>query len=103
MELSPFQRVGAFMAVVLVLAGLGVYLFLPHSSSAASSWAASRHRGTSPQSSSRAPIRPPPSTPASTSASADIYQWLPFTESGLASAAAKTTTFAGHYGTYAYT
>lgn len=32
----------------------------------------------------------------------DIYQWLPFTQAGLASAAAVTTEFATDYGTYSY-
>lgn len=109
MELSPFQRFAAFAVVVLVLAGLGVYLFLPHLSSAAS-----RHPGTNPApaskppaasdapAASQAPTQPPTGATASGSASPDIYQWLPFTESGLASAAGTTTAFAGHYGTYSY-
>lgn len=98
MELSPVQRFAAFVVVVLVLAGLGAYLFLPHWVSAAG-----RHRVTNPGSASHAPARPPRSPAASVSASPDIYQWLPFTQSGLASAAGTATAFAGHYGTYSYT
>jgi len=33
----------------------------------------------------------------------DIYQWLPFTESGLASAARVTVAFGNDYGTFSYT
>lgn len=95
MELSPFQRFAAFGIVVLVLAGLGAYLFAPRWSAAAG-----RHHGTKP---GAAPAQPLPSAAASGSASPDIYQWLPFTESGLASAAGAATAFAGHYGTYSYT
>ncbi len=98
MELSPFQRFAAFAVVVLVLAGLGAYLFVPHWISAAG-----RHRVAHHGTASQAPTQHPPSPAASGSASPDIYQWLPFTESGLASAAGTTTAFAGHYGTYSYT
>jgi hypothetical protein len=98
MELSPFQRFAAFVVVVLVLAGLGAYLFVPHFISAPG-----RDRGTYRGSASQASAHPPPGPAASRAASADIYQWLPFTESGLASAARTTTAFAGHYGTYSYT
>jgi hypothetical protein len=98
MELSPFQRFAAFGIVVLVLAGLGAYLFAPRWSAAAG-----RHHGTKPGAASQAPAQPLPSAAASGSASPDIYQWLPFTESGLASAAGAATAFAGHYGTYSYT
>lgn len=98
MELSPFQRFAAFGIVVLVLAGLGAYLFAPRWSAAAG-----RHHGTKPGAASQPPAQPLPSAAASGSASPDIYQWLPFTESGLASAAGAATAFAGHYGTYSYT
>jgi len=99
-ELSPFQRFAAFAVVVLVLAGLGAYLFLPQSSAA---------RG-SPQpahSGSVSPAHAP--SPASTSApgpsgqaAPDIYQWLPFSQSDLASASATTISFGAHYGTFSY-
>lgn len=98
MELSPFQRFSAFVTVVLVLAGLGAYLFLPRWSSVPG-----QHHGTKSGQASQGPIQPPPSPAAYGSPSPDIYQWLPFTQSGLASAAGTTTAFAGHYGTYSYT
>lgn len=100
MELTPFQRFAAFAVVVLVLAGLGAYLFLPHSSAAV-------RNGGKAQPRSSGSAAPPPSPPASRPPQSgkpapDIYQWLPFTKSGLASAAATTTAFARDYGTYSY-
>ena len=99
MELSPFQRFAAFAVIVLVLAGLGAYLFLPQSSAGGTprptpSGPASPGHGSSPAS---------PSAPASSGlAVPDIYQWLPFTPSDLASASATTISFAAHYGTFSY-
>jgi hypothetical protein len=96
-ELTPVQRVAAFAVVVLVLAGLGVYLFLPRPSAAADADGASPRPSPSPTNgpSSASPV------PAG-AAQPDIYQWLPFTKAGLASAAAATTAFARDYGTYSY-
>lgn len=100
MELSPVQRIAAFAVIVAVLAGLGVWLFLPKSSAASGS--PPGHTTSSP------PSRPssPPSSPGSGTGgtgTANIYQWLPFTEAGLASAARLTTQFATDYGTFSYT
>ena len=97
MELTPVQRVAAFAVVVLVLAGLGVYLFLPRPSAAADAGGASHRHSPSPTNgpSSASPV-------PSGEAQPDIYQWLPFTQAGLASAAAATTAFARDYGTYSY-
>jgi hypothetical protein len=96
MELTPFQRIAAFAAVVLVLAGLGAYLFLPHSSAAV-------RKGGAAQPRSSGPASPPVSPPGQSGQRApDIYQWLPFTQAGLTSAAATTTAFAKDYGTYSY-
>jgi hypothetical protein len=107
MELSPVQRFGAFVVVVLVLAGLGAYLLLPHRSAASD-----RHDGAHPRCANSPSARrcassaptPQPGNPApSGQAAPDIYQWLPFTQAGLASAVSATTTFAQHYGTFSYT
>jgi hypothetical protein len=43
------------------------------------------------------------SSPPVTGGQPDIYQWLPFTSSGLAAAAAIATRFGAAYGTYSYT
>src|SRR5215470_17415126 len=98
MDLSPVQRFAAFVVVVLVLAGLGAYLFLPHPSAADNRSAGVNHR-CAHSASARRSASPAPSGPA---APPDIFQWLPFTQAGLASAARVTTTFAQHYGTFSY-
>jgi hypothetical protein len=109
MELSPVQRLLTFAVVVLVLAGLGVYLFLPKPSAGAEakpgSSPASRHQSASPAPGSTSSPTAKPSSAASGAGGVkapDIYNWLPFTPSGLASAASLTTRFAADYGTYSY-
>jgi hypothetical protein len=95
-ELSPLQRRAAFGVVVLVLAALGAYLLGPvaHGSP----------RPSSPQRSSSPPARPSPAATASPPPSGpDIYQWLPFTQAGLAAAASVTVRFGDEYGTFSYT
>src|SRR6266568_1452474 len=85
MELSPFQRLAAFAVVVLVLAGLGAYLFLPQSPATGSGRSPS-HPGSSSPAPAPSPGGPAPSGQATPSGQAapDIYQWLPFTQAGLA-------------------
>jgi hypothetical protein len=114
MELSTAQRRLVFAVIVLVLAGLGVYLL--DSAESGSSQAStgptaspSHHRAPA----STPPASPPPTasdtSPAAGSPSAgpsqppDIYQWLPFSKAGLASAASVTTRFGEAYGTFSYT
>jgi hypothetical protein len=96
-ELSPVQRFAAFAVVVLVLAGLGAYLFLPQSGAAGTG-----QLPTSPRSSAPAPIASPGTSSPAAQTVPDIYQWLPFTRAGLARAAAVTMSFATRYGTYSY-
>lgn len=97
MELTTVQRFAAFTVVVLVLAGLGAYLFLPRSSAATDTSGAGQSRSPSPT------PTPAPADPVPVGeAQPDIYQWLPFTQAGLSSAAAATTAFARDYGTYSY-
>lgn len=102
MDMTPAQRKAVFALIVLVLAGIGVYLVVPGA------------RGAGPQASSHSPARPHPTRPPATQAAPapspapapsapDIYQWLPFTQSELASAAATVTRFATGYGTWSYT
>lgn len=105
MELTPVQRLVTFAIVVLVLAGLGAYLFLPKSSDGASAQPPSgptrSHQPGSPAGTGL--TSSPPASPSPSAGNApDIYNWLPFTPSGLASAARVTTTFAADYGTYSY-
>jgi hypothetical protein len=115
MELTSGQRKAVFILVVLVLAGLGTYLFVPSASGAFRSGPASspspQSTGSTPAaggSAARAPAAPGPTSaatasPAATgSAGPDIYQWLPFTQPELASAAKVTTEFGAAYGTFSY-
>src|SRR5215472_17479647 len=105
MELTPVQRLVTFAVVVLVLAGLGVYLFLPKSSAGA---AAQPRSSPAPSQQSRSPAATgltsssPAAPPSAAGNAPDIYSWLPFTPSGLASAARVTTAFGADYGTYSY-
>jgi hypothetical protein len=104
MDLSPFQRSVAFAAIVIVLAGLGVYLFLP-SASGAGRASPEPARPTSPSGPAPSgPVTSPAVPPASAAPGQppDIYQWLPFTSAGLASAARVTIRFGTDYGTFSY-
>ena len=116
MEPSSGQQRLLFVVVVLVLAGLGVYLIsarthngtaaTPPASPTATSPAppATQAPATSPA--SQAPATTPASVPASVptgSGKADIYQWLPFSQQDLTEAARTTVAFAADYDTYSYT
>ena len=110
MDLSPAQQKAVFVLVVVVLAALGYWLLLPKLSHSGGSPAAA---STSPASS--APASAPDTsgstgTPASTvtaspaaAGNVNIYSWLPFTQQGLADAAAVTMKFAVDYNTFTYT
>ncbi len=121
MELTPVQRLVTFVIVVLVLAGLGAYLFLPKSAPGAAAAGRPEHPGATSSAPGGAPP-PPPGGAATPSApppgqpppgqpppgqpppgqAPDIYNWLPFTPSELASAARLVTTFTTDYGTFSY-
>src|SRR6266702_5791509 len=105
MDLSPGQQKAVFVLVVVVLAALGYWLILPKVSHS--------HPQASPSPSAAAPASAPsrgsPATPPSTVTAApaatggvDIYSWLPFTQQGLADAAAVTVKFLVDYNTYSY-
>jgi hypothetical protein len=90
--------------IVCVLVALGAYLIGP---------VANRHRqpGKRPGQQPAAAGAPHPATSPLSSAEGtaspqsgqpDIYQWLPFTQTGLAAAAAMVTRFGDAYGTYSY-
>jgi hypothetical protein len=105
MDLSARQRKAVFGLIVVVLAGLGVYMFVPAA------------RGGSPPAASHrpAPRRPAAASPSPTASQGtsvpvsagsptepDIYQWLPFTQPELGSAASVVTEFCDAYGTWSY-
>jgi hypothetical protein len=118
MELTPAQRVITFAIVVLLLVGLGVYLFLPKPGGVAAAGPPSKAPGGQPAAHrtdragpgtgsvspdpTSAPSSPAGSPPPGPGKEPDIYAWLPFTEPGLGSAAQVTVKFAADYATYSY-
>jgi hypothetical protein len=102
MEMSPVQRKAVFALIVLVLAGLGIYLVMPraHGASAPSPRAPqTRHTAAAAPSAAAVPgASPSPSAQAAP----DIYQWLPFSQSDLATASTVVTQFSKAYGTWSY-
>jgi hypothetical protein len=106
-DLSPGQQKAVFAVVVVVLAALGYWLLLPkvtHSHGQARPAASPAPAATAPGSQPAQEASPPPAmvSPASTGG-VDIYSLLPFTQQGLAAAAAVTEKFVVDYNTYTYT
>jgi hypothetical protein len=116
-ELSSGQQRLLFAVVVLLLAGLGVYLIGPGAHHGTAAPTPSPSPSSSPSSSApaisasnppviaqsaTAPPIPPASSPV-TSGGASIYQWLPFTQQDLTEAARTTLAFASDYETFSYT
>jgi hypothetical protein len=108
MDLTAGQRRLVFTIIVLALAGLGWYLFLPPARSVGSSGRQPAATRSSVPAHSPAPTPSPvpsatrPVGAAIGSAPADIYRWLPFTPSGLAAAASVVTRFGDGYQTFSY-
>ena len=109
MDLSPGQQKAVFVLVVVVLAALGYWLILPKVTHSHGPAQAAVPPTPSPVSSAPAPegsqAATSPSAAASPAAtgSVNIYSWLPFTQQGLADAAAVTVKFGTDYNTYSYT
>jgi hypothetical protein len=105
MDLTPGQRKAVFAGVVLALAALGAFLFVPALTSKG------RNQGRPAAASQPLHSTPPaPTTPAGLGATppaetggVDIYKWLPFSPAGLAAAADVVEQFAADYSTYTYT
>ena len=110
MDLSPGQQKAVFVLVVVVLAALGYWLILPkitHSHGPAQAADLAHAVGAAalgPGVPSTPGATSPPATasPAATG-TVNIYSWLPFTQQGLADAAAVTVKFGTDYNTYSYT
>jgi hypothetical protein len=103
-DLSPGQQKAVFALVVVVLAALGFWLIVPRVSH--SDGQAQPSPTPSPTASVPSPPASAPPTVTTTPAPAggvDIYSWLPFTQQGLAAAAAVTQKFLVDYNTYSYT
>lgn len=104
MDLSPGQQKAVFALVVVVLAALGYWLIVPRVSHSN----AQPHPSPTPSPTASVPSPPASVPPAVTTTPAsaggvDIYSWLPFTQQGLAAAAAVTQKFLVDYNTYSYT
>ena len=114
MDLSPAQRVLAFVGIVVVLGGMGAYLLIPgvrsvvgqgHGAAGATpSTSASGARGTAAATPARSAAPAPSVSPVPTPAGSapDIYQWLPFSQSDLAKAASVAEAFGAAYDTFSY-
>jgi hypothetical protein len=116
MDLSPAQRVLAFVGIVIVLGGIGAYLLIPGVRSAVGQGpghgpagatpgtSAPGARGTSPgaPAHSSAPVASASPVPTPAGSAPDIYQWLPFSQASLAKAVSVTEAFGAAYDTFSY-
>jgi hypothetical protein len=104
MELSTGQQRALFVVVVILLAGLGVYLLGPAAHRGASAAPAPSHTASAPAASAPPTVQPVSSpAPGPAAGGADIYNWLPFTQQDLTEASQVTLAFATDYGSYSYT
>jgi hypothetical protein len=113
MEMSSGQQRLLFVVVVLLLAGLGIYLVGPATHHGAAAAPTTPPPSSAPPATASAPATavppstvppytPPPTTPVS-AGGVNIYQWLPFSQQDLAKAARATSSFAVYYDTFTYT
>jgi hypothetical protein len=104
MDLSAGQRKAVFALIVVILVGLGVYMFVPgaRGTAPAASPSPSRHSPAAPAALPATPTASPVPVAAGTPSAPDIYQWLPFTQSELATAASVVTEFSDAYATWSY-
>jgi hypothetical protein len=107
MELSPGQQRLLFVVVVIALVGLGFFLIegRSHGTTAAPAPTPTPTPTTSAPAASGAATATPPATepaatPSATAGGANIYQWLPFTQSDLTAASKTTLAFATDYVTW---
>lgn len=117
MDLSPGRQRGLFAVVVVALAALGIYLIGARGGNGSSGAAAPPASPTPGGGASAGPSSgtaipsvepgtttlPPPAGTTSAKGQANIYNWLPFSQSDLTSAARTTLAFAADYGTWSYT
>ncbi len=105
MDLNAAQRKAVFGLIVVALAGLGVYMFLPgaRGSHGSGHAAPAPAQSAAPHATPSPAPGPTPTQAAASSSAPDIYQWLPFTQSQLGTAASVVTQFADAYGTWSYT
>lgn len=103
MDLNPAQQKLAFAVIVVILAGLGIYLLLPSTNAAPTAASPAPTSSASPVVPATVPPPQTATTPANPAgAGVNIYQWLPFTQNDLANAASVATQAAGYYDTFSY-
>ncbi len=101
MELNSRQQKLAFAVIVVMLAGLGIYLVLPKARAGPNAVTAPPTASVTPAApASSAPTQQP--IPAATPGGVNIYQWLPFTQADLARAASVASQAASYYDTFRY-
>jgi hypothetical protein len=113
MELTPGRQRLLFVVIVIALVGLGFFLIEGRSHgtnaapaatptpSATASASATGASATSAAATYTPPATEPAATPsAPTTGGANIYQWLPFTQTDLTAAAKTTLAFAADYVTW---
>jgi hypothetical protein len=109
MQLSTGQQRALFVVLVILLAGVGIYLVGPgrsHGGGAAPAASVSAAAATSsptPLAVPSAEVTPTPVTAPTAIKGANIYNWLPFTQQDLDDAANVTLAFATDYETFTYT
>jgi hypothetical protein len=103
MDLSAGQQKALFAVVVVILAGLGIYLIAPHGSKQPAPGRSPSASPSSPAQAAGSPSAAPVPTGAASGSGVNIFQWLPFTEPELARASTVTTQVATDYNTFTYT
>src|SRR5215472_17624393 len=101
MDLTPGQRKAIFAGIVLALAALGAFLLIPGLllGNGRPAAASQTLHGTAPATVAPTPAGLGASTPPA-GTGVDIYQWLPFSQTGLAAAAQVAEQFAADYSSY---
>ena len=107
MDLSPGQQKAVFAVVVVVLAGLGIYLLAtPHGGKSPSASKSPSAAPSTPAAAGGSPSGGSPSAAApqpTASGNVNIYQWLPFSQQSLGHAAAVAVQVTKDYNTFTYT
>ncbi len=103
MELNPRQQKLAFVVIVVILAGLGVYLVLPDTTAAPHAAATGARSSSTPTGPGAGAPTPQPVATPQTGSAANIYRWLPFSQADLTNAASAAAQAAGYYDTFRYT
>jgi hypothetical protein len=106
MQPTPLARRITFGLIVFVLVGLGAYLVRPGArGTGGPTTGPGKQARSAPATASTVPSAstgPSAGAEPGQAGAADIYQWLPFTQSGLASAATVARRFGDAYGTFSY-